>query len=88
MFIGNFASLPGGKAPGGLVTKGAPLGFETTRLGGGPNMPPFSNANVMSNLHQSMMLGGNTSTNLGGSNSIPPGLNMLNHPFLQCKYIL
>lgn len=81
--IGNLPTFAGGKAPGGLISKGTPLGYETALLGGGPAMPPYPNA--MGNFHSSMMAGmpGNASSNLSGSNSISPGLGVLNNPFLQ-----
>ncbi|XP_026279435.1 protein strawberry notch isoform X2 [Frankliniella occidentalis] len=77
--MGNFTNVPGAKVPGGLITKGTSLGFETMRSGG-PNIPSFS-PNVMNNFIPGMLSGvaGNASANLAAGNMS----GMLNHPFLQ-----
>ncbi|XP_034237026.1 protein strawberry notch isoform X2 [Thrips palmi] len=79
MKMGNFPTMPGIKAPGGLVTKGNTLGFETIRPAGAPNM---SHINAMSSIFPGVMQG--VAGNASGGNNIPPGLSgMLNTPFFQ-----
>jgi len=73
VFLGNFQPMPGVKAPGGLVTKGNTLGFETIRPTGGANLSQFPSS--FSNLFSGVMQG------LPGNAS-----GMLNNPFLQCEY--
>lgn len=75
--------MPGVKAPGGLVTKGSTLGFETIRPTGGANLSQTFSA--LSNLFPGVMQG--VAGNASGGNNIPPGLSgMINSPFFQCEY--
>lgn len=75
--------MPGIKAPGGLVTKGNALGFETIRPAGGANLSQFSSS--LNNFLPAVMQG--VAGNASGGNNIPPGLSgMLNSPFFQCEY--
>ncbi|KAK3919054.1 Protein strawberry notch [Frankliniella fusca] len=77
VFLGNFANVPGAKLPGGLITKGGPIGYDTLRPGG-PNMSAFP-PNVVNNFLPGILSGmaGNPSANLAAGNMS----GMHNHGF-------